>query len=169
MLIQKIQDALNNQIAEEAYASNVYLSMASWCDTKGYQGSAAFLYHHAEAERMHMLKLFHYVNSAGGHAILRTIKEPPRDFSSLSEVFEKTLENELHVTASINALVSVCLSEKDYSSFNFLQWYVAEQHEEEHLFRSILDLIRIAGTEGRGLFFVDKEIGKKAVVQKASA
>ncbi|MCG3177118.1 MAG: putative bacterial non-heme ferritin [Candidatus Omnitrophica bacterium] len=169
MLTQKIQDALNDQIAEEAFASNAYLSMASWCDKNGYQGSAAFLYGHAEAERAHMLKLFHYVNDAGGHAALRTVKEPPRDFRSLSEVFEKTLENELHVTASINALVSVCLAEKDYSSFNFLQWYVAEQHEEEHLFRSILDLLRIAGTEGRGLFFVDKEIGKKVAPQKAGA
>lgn len=52
------------------------------------------------------------------------------------------------------------IAEKDYSTFNFLQWYVSEQHEEEHLFRSILDLMEIVGLDGRGLYLVDKEIGK---------
>ena len=64
------------------------------------------------------------------------------------------------VTKSINELVEACLSEKDYSTFNFLQWYVSEQHEEERLFKSIVDMIDIIGLDGRGLFMVDREIGK---------
>ena len=59
--------------------------------------------------------------------------------------------------------MKLCLEEGDYSSFNFLQWYVAEQHEEEHLFSRILDLIKITGLEGKGIYFVDKEIGQMNV------
>ena len=162
MLSQKIQSALNGQIAEENYASHYYLALASWCEKKGLPGSAKFLYAQATQERDHMMKLFRYVNEAGGHALVSAVKEPPHEYKALAEVFELVLQHELQVTKLINALVETCLAEKDYSSFNFLQWYVAEQHEEERLFRSILDIIRLAGTDGRGLFHIDKEIGKLA-------
>ena len=51
---------------------------------------------------------------------------------------------------------------KDYSTFNFLQWYVAEQHEEEMIFKTVLDKMKIIGTEGKGIYMIDKEIGKMA-------
>jgi len=166
MLSSKIQNALNKQTSEENYASHYYLSMASWCDKTGLHGSARFLYAHAEQERAHMMKIFRYVNDAGGHALVQAIKEPTHDFKSLSDLMELVLKHEQEVTKSINTLVETCLSEKDYSTFNFLQWYVAEQHEEERLFKLILDIIKIAGTEGRGLFFIDKEIGGLAEAPK---
>lgn len=162
MLSSKIQIALNKQIANEAYASHYYLSMASWCDKSGLVGSAKFLYTHSEQERQHMMKLFRYVNDAGGHAVLESVKEAPSKFKSISDIFDKVLAHERLVTSDINTLVDLCLKEKDYSTFNFLQWYVAEQHEEERLFNSIIDLIKIAGVEGRGLFLIDKEIEKRA-------
>ena len=168
MLSSKLQMALNRQIANEAYASHYYLSMASWCDKSGLVGSAKFLYAHSEQENQHMMKLFSYVNDAGGHAMVQAVKEPPLKFKSISDVFTKVLEHERLVTKNINGLVDLCLKEKDYSTFNFLQWYVSEQHEEERLFNSILDLIKIAGVEGRGLFLIDKEIEKRADVTKGS-
>lgn len=167
MLSVKVQSALNQQIAEEDYAAHYYLAMASWCDKSGLSGSSKFLYAHAEQEKQHMMKLFKYVNDAGGHAIVQAVKEPPAKFKSISNVFELTLAQEKNVTKSINALVDLCLSEKDYSTFNFLQWYVAEQHEEERLLNSILDLIKIAGVEGRGLFLIDKEIEKRSQTSAA--
>lgn len=166
MLSKKIQDALNAQVAEEASTSHYYLSMASWCDKTGLQGSAQFLYQQSETEQTHMMKLFHYVNDAGGHALAPAVKQPTHDFKSLPEIFELVLEHERYVTKTISALVGACVDEKDYSTFNFLQWYVAEQHEEERLLKYILDLMKIAGTEGRGIFFIDKEIKKLAALPK---
>ena len=63
-------------------------------------------------------------------------------------------------TSTSAELAHTAFEEKDYSTFNFLQWYVAEQHEEEKLFNTILDKIRIIGTEGRGLYHFDQEIAK---------
>ena len=68
--------------------------------------------------------------------------------------------HEKFVTSKINELADTAFQEKDYSTFNFLQWYVAEQHEEENLFNTILDKMRIIGTEGRGLYHFDQEISK---------
>ena len=159
MLSAKLEKALNTQISEENYASNYYLAMASWCEKVGLVGTARFMYQHAETERVHMMKLFRYVNNTGGHARVLTAKEPPHEFKSLPSVLELTLKHERAISKRINDLVDQCLDEKDYSTFNFLQWYVAEQHEEEHLFRTLLNLVKITGLEGRGLFLVDKEIG----------
>jgi ferritin len=166
MLGQEIQNALNNQVAHEAYASNYYLSMASWCEKNGLLGSASFLYKHSEQEKMHMMKLFRYINEAGGHALAPSVKEPQHDFKSIIEIFELVLQNEISVTKLINELVDLCLNQKDYSTFNFLQWYVSEQHEEERLFKLILDKIKIIGADGRGIFWIDKEIGKLADEKK---
>ena len=160
MLSKKIEAALNDQIAKEAYASNYYLAMASWCEKTGLRGTAAFFYEQSAEELEHMMKLLRYVNAAGGHGHVSAVKEPANTYKSVSQVMELALAHEISVTKSINKLVELCFSEKDYSSFNFLQWYVAEQHEEERLFTAILDIIRITGTEGRGVYFIDNEIGK---------
>ena len=160
MLTKKIEKALIDQIAREAYASSSYLSMASWCEIKGLRGSSSFFYTQSQEEREHMLKLIKYVNVSGGHGLIPALKEPPAVYKSLKEVFELSLEQEKGVTHSINELVELTFNSKDYESFNFLQWYVAEQHEEESLFRSILDILRIAGIEEKNLLLIDNEIAK---------
>ena len=134
--------------------------MASWCETSGLRGCAAFFYEQSDEEKEHMMKIFKYLNEAGGHAVASEVKEPPRAYKSIQQVFEFALEHELNVTKSINQLVELSFHAKDYSSFNFLQWFVAEQHEEEMLFRSILDIIKITGSDGKGLLLLDHEIEK---------
>lgn len=159
MLTKKVENALNKQIEMEGYASNYYLSAASWCDSKGLEGCGQFLYAQADEERMHMMKIFNYVNDAGGHALAPEIKQPPTKFKSLLELFTAILEHEIKVTNSINSLIDLCIHEKDHSSNNFLQWYVAEQHEEERLFRTVIDKIKLIGDDPKGHYWIDKELG----------
>jgi len=158
MLSKPLTKALNDQIAREAYAESYYMAMASWLEISGFPGGAKFMFGHAAQEREHMMKLFHYVSSAGGHALVPERKAPPESYQSLTSVIEKTYEHEVGITKHINELVEACLQEKDYSTFNFLQWYVAEQHEEERLFMQILDRAKIIGTDGRGEYWIDKEL-----------
>ena len=161
MLSQAMLDRLNEQINLEFYSSNLYLQMSAWCESKGFEGCATFMRAHAAEEMGHMQRLFDYVNETGALAQLGTIEAPPIDFANLQDVFEKTLEHEIVVTKSINGLADTAFQEKDYSTFNFLQWYVAEQHEEEKLFRGILDKFEILGTDGKSLYMIDREIGKE--------
>lgn len=144
----------------EGKSSAYYLSMASWCEKEGYANSAGFLYAQSEEERQHMLKLFGYVNEAGGHARQPEITGIQHTFTSLREVFEHMLEHEIRVTLSIHNIVDECLQAKDYSTFNFMQWYVTEQREEEMLARRVLEIFDLVGEEGVGLWTIDTEIGK---------
>jgi ferritin len=156
----EIEALLNQQIVMEGKSSAAYLSMASWCDTQGFEVSAEFLYKHSEEERRHMLKLFKYVNAAGGHARQPEISSLQHEFKSLREVFETVLSHEIEVTKSINNIVDQCLQIKDFATFNFLQWYVNEQREEETLARRAVDIFDLIGEEGVGLWMIDQEVGK---------
>ncbi len=168
MLSRKIEKALNKQISLEAYSSHIYLAMASWAESQGFEGVATFMYNHSDEERMHMLKLIKFVNERGGKAVVPEIKEPPQNFKSMKDVFELLLKHEMDVTNEINKLVHLTLDEKDYTTHNFLQWYVSEQTEEEALARTILDKLKIIGEHsGSGLYMFDRDVANIAV-QSAS-
>jgi len=109
-----------------------------------------------------MQQLFDYVNETGSMSLIGEIKAPKAEYESVLEVFQATYDHECFITQEINQLVSTAFKEGDFSTFNFLQWYVAEQHEEEHLFKSILDRIKMINAGGKGIFFVDKEIRRIA-------
>lgn len=160
MLSKNMVSLLNRQINLEYFSSNQYLQMAAHCSYKGFDGCASFLRGHAKEELVHMQKLFDYVQDCGALPVLGTIEAPATEYASISDVFRKILSHEQLITGRINELVGAALEEKDFSTFNFLQWYVAEQHEEERLFTNILDKLAIIGEEGRGVYFFDKEVRK---------
>jgi len=155
---KKIEKALNVQIQKEANSSQLYLSMASWAETKGFVGITEFLYAHSDEERIHMLKLIKFVNERGGQANIPSLDKPKSDFKTLEEVFQNLLDHEIMVTNSINELVHICLQEKDYTTHNFMQWFVSEQLEEEALARTIMDKIKMIGSDKGGLYLLDRDI-----------
>ena len=92
---KRIESALNDQIKKEASSSQYYLSMASWAETNGLNGTASFMYTHSDEERFHMLKLVKFVNERGGRALVPQLEAPPKDFKNLKNVFESLLEHEM--------------------------------------------------------------------------
>lgn len=158
MLSTKINSLLNKQIELEASSSHVYLSMASWAEVQGFEGISQFLYKHSDEERMHMLKLMRFVNERGGYAQTPALKAEKSKYKNVTELFEDILKHELLVTAEINNLVDATLKEKDYSTHNFLQWYVTEQIEEERLARTILDKLNLIGNDKSGLYMFDRDL-----------
>lgn len=158
MLSKKIEKALNAQIDVEASSSQFYLAMASWAETEGLNGAASFLYRHSDEERDHMLKLIKYVNERGGKAEIPSLGKPPKSFDSLTSIFKSLFEHEVNVSNQINGVVDICLQEKDYTTHNFMQWYVSEQIEEEALARTILDKLNLIGNDKGGLYLFDRDL-----------
>lgn len=165
----KVEAALNAQVEKEASASQFYLAMASWAEVNGLNGTAKFMYTHSDEERFHMLKLVKFINERGGKAIIPALKQPPVAFKDLVDVFTSLLEHEISVTESINGLVGLCLDERDYTTHNFIQWYVAEQLEEEALARTILDKIKLIGNDKGGMYLFDKDLENSTIQAAPSA
>ena len=158
MLSDKMQQALNDQIRMEAESSQIYLAMASWAEIKGFEGISSFMFKQSDEERQHMLKLLKYVNQRGGAAIISALDEPRLDYTSFRTLFRQLYEHEVKVSASINELVDIALTGKDYATHNFLQWYVSEQIEEEATARVILDKIDLIGDDKGGLYMFDNDM-----------
>ncbi len=168
MLNKSILEALNKQIRIEAESSQIYLSMACWAEVQGLEGVAQFMFAQSDEERAHMLKLVKYVNERGGHAEITDLKAPKTKFGTFKEMFEELYQHELFVSNSINELVHITLGERDYSTHNFLQWYVAEQIEEEAQAKTILDKINLIGEDRGGLYLFDRDIQQLSVTSSVT-
>ena len=159
MLSKTVQKALNDQIKIEAQSSQIYLAMASWSEIQpGMDNVTSFFYQHSDEERQHMLKLIHFVNERGGFATVPELSQPQLTFPSIKHAFSALLKHEIYVSESINVCIDIALSEKDYATHNFLQWYVAEQIEEEALARTMNDKLELIGDDKSGMYMFDRDI-----------
>ena len=159
MLSKTIQEALNKQVQMEAESSQAYLAMASWADIQpGLEGVTNFFYKQSDEERVHMLKLIRFINERGGFALVPALAQPVVTFKSIKNLFDEALKHELKVSNSINELVNLALTEKDYATHNFLQWYVNEQMEEERTARTLNDKLELVGDDKGGLYLFDRDI-----------
>lgn len=167
MLPKNVEKALNEQVKMEGDSSNFYLALACWAEANGFSGVAEFMYRHSDEERFHMLKLIKYINERDGHAIVPAFDQPKTDIKTVKEVFESLYEHEVAVTQSIGELVGICLHEKDFTTHNFLQWYVSEQLEEEALAKTILDKIKLMGNDQSVWYHFDRDIASLSVTTAA--
>lgn len=159
MLQKNIQEALNNQVKLEAASSQAYLAMAVWAEIQpGLDGVSEFFFQQSDEERVHMLKLIRFINERGGFAAIPALDQPMVTFPSIKKLFEEYLKHELQVSASINDLVDLALTEKDYATHNFIQWYVSEQIEEEKTARVLNDKLEMIGEDKSGLYLFDRDI-----------
>ena len=153
--------ALNGQMTNEAHNAQIYLSYASWASEAGYDGIANFLFRHANEERNHMMKILEYILKRGAKVVVTAIPEPGPDPVSVNDCFEKVFQSEVENTTSIYRIVDMSMAEKDWATWNFMQWFVKEQTEEETLAMDLLSKIKIAGganANNDALYSLDKDL-----------
>jgi ferritin len=155
--------ALNAQMTEEAHNAQIYLAYASWASDKGYGGIANFLFRHANEERNHMMKFLEYILKRGAKVVVTAIPAPGPDPISVNDCFEKVFTSEVENTTKIYKIVDMSMAEKDWATWNFMQWFVKEQTEEETLALDLLSKIKVAGgvnAANDALYTLDAELGK---------
>lgn len=154
-------EALNKQVNAELYSAYLYLSMAAYFESINLRGFANWMKIQAQEEVTHAMKFFEYINERGGRVKLESIEKPPIEWASPLEVFEATYEHEINVTKMINNLVNLAIEEKDHATYNMLQWFVAEQVEEEASADEIRQQLKFIGEDGRGILMLDRELAKR--------
>jgi ferritin len=162
-LSKTIEAALNAQMTKEAHASQIYLSYAAWAEKHGFSGIANFLFRHAQEERNHMMKILEYILKRGAEVQVKAIPAPPENPASINNCFEKVFEHEVDNTKAVYKLVKMSLDEEDWATWNFMQWFVKEQIEEETLALNLLDKMKIAGGEkinSNALYSLDRDLEK---------
>jgi len=161
MISKKMSKALNNQVNKEIFSSYLYLAMSANAIAMGYKGAGNWFRVQFQEELEHALKFYNYLISQGEVIELGAIDKPAVGYKTLLNMFEDTLKHEKLVTKSLNTLMDLAVSEKDYATQTMLQWFITEQIEEEANDTDIIAMIKMAGTSTGTLFMVDKQLGKR--------
>jgi ferritin len=161
VLSKKLEGAVNEQIKNELYSAYLYLAMAAHCEHKNFKGFANWLKIQAKEEVAHAMRLYDFVNDRGGKVVLSAIDQPPAEYQSLTEIFEKVLNHEKGVTTKINHLYELAKEENDYPLQVHLQWFIDEQVEEEKNPAEILAMLQLIGESGSGIMMLDHELGER--------
>lgn len=173
MLSNKIKTALNEQIQKEAYASNAYLTLATWCEEKNLDGIAEYFYNASTDERNHMLEIYKYLNTYGGSAHIKPLKDTSIKLKNLLDVFQYVFDLEHEVTVAINKLAKLAYEENDFATFKFLEAFVLEQQQSEKGVNELIDMIKRVGYDDKSLFYLNKTFKKneekKAIGADAAA
>lgn len=164
---QKIIDALNEQVGMELSASIKYDAIASHFSSEGLPRLAAFFFKQATEERMHAHKFIRYILDAGGRVEIPAIPKPPHRFKFAKDAVKLALEGEYDVTKSIHEIMDLAVTQKDYSTANFLQWFIGEQVEEVASMDQLLKIVERAG-EG-GLLLVEDYVANTGGVGQYEA
>ena len=169
MLKEKIQAALGKQLNAELYSSYLYLSMSAYFQSISLPGFANWMRVQAQEELVHAMKFYDFINDRNGRVMLQKVDGPPTEWSSPLDVFESTYQHEQKVTGLINDLVNLAVAERDHATEIFLQWFVAEQVEEEASADEVVQKLKLMGDSSSGLFMLDRELGQRVFTPPAAS
>lgn len=159
---ERILTLLNEQIWLENRASFYYLNLSVICSINGYKGLSDFFREQSEEERNHMLKICDYILERGGEPQIpaNTFLEFEDLTFNVLKIFEDSLFNEKEISSSFYRIINSCREELDYDGENFIQYFIAEQREEESKFRDLIDELKILEKDnsGVGLYQFDMNI-----------
>lgn len=158
---ERMQEAFNEQINEELFSSYIYLAMAAHFEAMNLEGFTSWMKLQAQEEVAHAMRLFDHIHRRGGRVVLKAVGEPPLDFGSPLETFEKALAHEQHITGCIHKLYSMAQEESDYPAQVELQWFIDEQMEEEENTGRVVDQLKLAGDNTVALLMLDRELGQR--------
>jgi ferritin len=160
-----MQDAMNKQINAEIWSAYLYLSMSAWYEHQNLPGFANWMKIQAQEEMTHAMKFFRFINERGGRVVLSAIDKTDIEWKSALHAFEDTLEHEKKVTAMIDNLMDIAIEEKDHASRSMLTWFVDEQVEEEANATSLIEQLKMIGTDrGPGMLMLDRELATRVFV-----
>jgi len=164
MIGKAMEAAINKQINAELYSAYLYLAMSAWLDGLQLPGFAHWMRAQAQEEMTHAMRFYAYLGGRGGQTALEAIQAPPGQWASPLACFEEVAAHEAKVTALINGLMDLALEARDHASVNMLQWFIAEQVEEEASAAEVIGKLKLVAQTHGGLFMLDKDMAARTFV-----
>ena len=161
VLNSMVENALNQQINAELYASYLYLSMSTWLEHADLPGFARFMRGQSQEEYAHAMRFLEHIEDRDGFVRLLSIEAPPTEFNSVEDIIAQALAHEAHVSVLINNVYRITMENEDHAAQVMLHWFITEQVEEEKLFRDILAELRKVDGQSDALLLLDRDMGNR--------
>jgi bacterioferritin B len=121
---------LNEQIANEFAAHQQYVACAVYYDSEALPQLAGFFYRQALEERDHAMMMVQFLLDTDGEVTIPGVEAPRAQFEDVVAPIVLALEQERRVSEQINALAATAREAGDFTSEQFVQWFIREQTEE---------------------------------------
>jgi ferritin len=131
---------LNEQIGHEFAAHQQYVAIAVYYDAETLPQLARFFYRQALEERDHAMMMVQYLIDADAEVVIPGVSAPQTSFEDIVTPVARALRQERNVSDQINALAATAREAGDYTSEQFMQWFIKEQVEEV---ATMSDLLRV--------------------------
>ncbi len=161
MISNTINEILNEQINKEFYSGYLYLSMSAHLKELGLNGFASWTRLQAKEEVEHGLKIFDYLIDCNSFVTLKQIRTPEFEFNGISSIFNHIYEHEKCITRSIMEIAKKAEEECDRTTLNFIDWFIAEQIEEEEAVKNIIKRLDMFGDDKVALYLMDQELARR--------
>lgn len=166
---KSLEPTLNKLLNGELRAAHIYLQAGAWCADRSLDGCSKFLLDHASEELLHMRKFVDYMIDIDMSVQFSELSAPKIEVEHVRDLFQLILEHERLVTRNIHAAVAEAQKVGDQGTYEYLQWFVMEQREEEKTFRDILDKTKLIGEGPHSLYYIDREVSALAALAAASS
>jgi ferritin len=141
MISKKLGTLLEAQVGNELHASNMYLAIAVWFGQQSLDKWADFFYHQSEEEREHAMKIVRFLVDVGFPFNIPAVGASKATYKDAKAAVNAAMKNEQIVTGQFKAMAEACMKEKDFTTFQFIQWFIEEQVEEEATMQKLLDIL----------------------------
>lgn len=161
MLDIKISGMLNNQVNKELYSAYLYLHFSKLLAEQALDGFSNWFYIQAQEELEHAMMFAKYLQSNGGKLSYESIPKPEIENVGVKDIVFEALAHEQSITESIYHLCAATETQQDFRTRLFLNWFVQEQGEEEETTKALVHKVDVFGTEPKGLYLLDQELGRR--------
>jgi len=138
-LTGKVLNILNEQIKNELDSSQMYRAMSCWLNDKKWPEGTKLFFKYADEELTHMTKIYNYIFDKNCKAVVPMCEKTKDDYKDVRDVVEVALQHEIDVTKNWDDISALALEEKDHTTYEFAQWFLKEQIEEEEKLRTVLE------------------------------
>lgn len=166
MATQTMMQKLNAQLNLEFYASNLHLHLSAWCSENSLNGTATFFRAQAQSNVTHMMRVFNFMKAVGANPTVKELDAISDDYSSLEELFQKTLEEYEQRCRTLNKLADEAQAQQDSRTLKFLRDMDKEQQQDGMLLKALADEIRNAKRAGLCPEQTDRHLLDIVTVQK---
>jgi ferritin len=156
MVTDRLKEMLVRQIASEIMAHTHYMAISIYFRQRSLDRWAELFYKQSTEEAGHANKIIAFLIDNQIEFDLPGMPSQPTQFESPLHACRSALESERRVSRQFQEMAVAATEEKDFRAFQFLQWFIQEQVEEESKVQKLIDLIE----SGVNLFQAQSELGK---------
>lgn len=141
MISARLAELLTIQIQSELTAHQNYMAISLYFKRQALAGWAKLFHNQAMEEAQHALKIMNFLDDCGIEFDLPGIPPATTKFGSAMDAVKAAAASENKVSTEFRVMAKAAMEEGDFTAFQFLQWFIEEQVEEESKMADLMELV----------------------------